>query len=161
LSIPDTITISKFAELTKLSRNTVRYWKESEPNFPDPLPGTGNYQTVDLLRFWASLQGRERDALRDAEVRLKTAQANRTELQAEQAAGALVLASEVESTWSSYIANCRAKLLSIPSKIAPELSGLDDPTDCQTLLTTVLHDALSELAKDLDHAQDQTADLDS
>jgi hypothetical protein len=59
--------------------------------------------------------------------------------------GELVDADEVLDTWKGAIAKAKAKFISIPAKLALELSGLDKPADIQLRLTQVIDEALVEL----------------
>jgi hypothetical protein len=64
--------------------------------------------------------------------------------------GELVDADEVLDAWKGAIAKAKAKFISIPAKLALELSGLDKPADIQLRLTQVIDEALVELG-DQDH----------
>ena len=50
--------------------------------------------------------------------------------------------------WKSAIANVKAKLIGIPTKVALELSGMDKPEYIQARLTKVIDEALVELGKE-------------
>jgi hypothetical protein len=65
--------------------------------------------------------------------------------------GELVDADQVLDTWKGAIAKAKAKFISIPAKLALELSGLDKPEDIQARLTQVIDEALIELG-DQDHS---------
>jgi hypothetical protein len=49
--------------------------------------------------------------------------------------------------WKSAIANVKAKLIGIPTKVALELSGMDKPEDIQARLSAVIDEALIELGE--------------
>jgi len=55
--------------------------------------------------------------------------------------------SEVVKVWSDYILACRAKLLSIPTKLAYELAGESDPLAIESILREVIDESLGELAR--------------
>ena len=74
----------------------------------------------------------------EAIARIKTLEADKLE-------GKLIDAEEVLAEWKSAIAAVKAKLISIPTKVALELSGLDKPDEIQSRLTQVIDEALIEL----------------
>jgi hypothetical protein len=45
-------------------------------------------------------------------------------------------------------ANVRAKLLSLPTKLAPQLIGIEDPAECKALIERGVSEALEELTAD-------------
>ena len=85
------------------------------------------------------------NSLTAAKIRLTTAQAEKEELELEKRRGELVSAEAVKKVWAQDALNCKAKLLAIPIKIAPELVGLS-PTAIQAKLKAVIYEALRELA---------------
>ncbi len=76
----------------------------------------------------------------EALARIKTLEADKLE-------GKLVDAESVLIEWKNAIANAQAKFLSIPTKMALELSGIDKPELIAARLTQVIHEALNELAR--------------
>ena len=81
-----------------------------------------------------------------AEVDKERAIARIKKLEADKAEGLLVDAEEVLQAWNSYILRCRAKLLSLPTKLALELAGIEQPEIIQERLTKVIDEALAELS---------------
>ncbi|MEL6493552.1 MAG: hypothetical protein AAFQ41_00330 [Cyanobacteria bacterium J06623_7] len=75
---------------------------------------------------------------REAIARIKTLEADRLE-------GKLVDSEEVLEQWRGAIAKVKAKFISLPAKLALELSGLNKPEDIQARLTQVIDEALIEL----------------
>jgi hypothetical protein len=69
------------------------------------------------------------------------------QLELEKMKGSLVDAEEVLNTWRNAIAKTKAKFVSIPAKLALELSGIDKPVDIQTRLAQVIDEALIELGE--------------
>ena len=57
-----------------------------------------------------------------------------------------VSADDVESVWSDVFANAKARLLSIPSTLAPMLRGQTDLAEIKDILEKAVHDCLEELA---------------
>lgn len=80
-----------------------------------------------------------------AEVETQKAIARIRNLEADQLEGKLVEASEVIEIWKNAIAACKSKFLAIPSRLALELSGMDNPEAIQGRITEVVEEALKEL----------------
>ena len=57
-----------------------------------------------------------------------------------------VAAEDVEAVWSDVFANAKARLLSIPSTLAPMLRGQTDLGEIKDILEKAVHDCLEELA---------------
>ena len=82
-----------------------------------------------------------------AETNKEEAIAKIKNLEAEQKEGALVSAEEVLNAWANLIQACKAKLIAVPSKLALELSGMDDPEAIQERLQEEIYTALTELSE--------------
>ena len=85
------------------------------------------------------------EGLKAAQTRLVTAQAELKEAELAEQRGELHRASIVQKIWGERNVNIRAKLLSIPAKISPELVGKDLLT-IQAKLKDAVYEALEELA---------------
>ena len=81
-------------------------------------------------------------------TRLTKAQADKAELEVSELEGQLIPAQLVQDTWTDFVANARAKLLALPSKIAHQVIALDKYAEAELLIKENVHDALSELAED-------------
>lgn len=57
-----------------------------------------------------------------------------------------VAADDVEAVWSDVFANAKARLLSIPSTLAPMLRGQTDLATIKDILEKAVHDCLEELS---------------
>ena len=88
----------------------------------------------------------ERLDLTQERAKLAKKQQEKTALQVEEMRGELVPAGEVSREWNSMVANCRAKLLSLPVKAASALVGCDSLPQVQKILNSHITEALSELA---------------
>ena len=87
-----------------------------------------------------------RDRLR-AETDKEEALARIKNLEADRMAEKLVDAREVADFWKNAIANTKAKFLSIPTKLALELSSLNEPEAIKVRLREVIDEALIELTQ--------------
>ena len=93
--------------------------------------------------------GRSSDGAHDLteeRARLAHHQANNENLKELERRGDLVSVSEVLATWQDKIAASRAKLLSMPSKLAPAVAISTDTTEVETALRGAIYEALEELA---------------
>ena len=86
--------------------------------------------------------------LDEAKRRKLVAEAEMAELDLEVRQGQLVEIEAVAKTVGDDYANMRAKLLSIPSKISPQLVGVESVTRIQSVLDKVVSEALEELISD-------------
>ena len=60
--------------------------------------------------------------------------------------GKLHKSEDVEKVMTNMLASMRAKLLSLPSRVAPSIAGVSDPAEVVTILKDVIYDVLHELA---------------
>lgn len=113
-----------------------------------PKAGPNKYP-LDACREWIqkfSESGGADPSLRDAEVRLKTAQAEVQELKLASARGELLPAVLVGALWEKAIGAFKARMLSIPRKSVIRLRGVTGDTAREKLLTGMICEALDDLA---------------
>lgn len=82
----------------------------------------------------------------EAEIETQKAIAEIKKLELAKLNESMVDAEEVLLAWQNLIASCKAKFLALPAKLALELSGLDNPEEIQSRLTSVIYEALTELS---------------
>lgn len=85
-------------------------------------------------------------ALTAERARLAKAQADQIEMKNAVTRGDLIPRPDVVLGMQTAFAHCRAKLLAIPAKAAPELVNISSPATVRDRLRDVMHDALAELA---------------
>lgn len=78
-------------------------------------------------------------------ARLTHHQANIAALEEQELSGELVRRTDVVAEVSEAIANCRAKLLSLPPKLASVIVPMDDLHEVRGALQAGVHEALDEL----------------
>ena len=81
----------------------------------------------------------------EAQTRLLKAVARTKEIELSVALGKLVKDRQLEDTWSYSLVGFKAKLESIPNKLALELSAIDGDIDIKSVLHKSISEALSEL----------------
>lgn len=79
-------------------------------------------------------------------ARLTAAKADVAEITAKIAKGQAHDAGAVEAVWTDMLMNCRSKLLSMPSKLAPKVRKESDLAICKEIIEQAVHDALTELS---------------
>ena len=84
----------------------------------------------------------------EEKTKLTAAQARKAELEVEQLEGNLIPAALVQDTWIDYVANARAKLIALPSRIAHQVLSSENYAECEQLIKDRVHEALDELAND-------------
>jgi len=143
------------AEFVGVSYRTIENWSAQGLLTKDDQ---GKYGLISALTHRISLIEKELAEIKDnpnaelrtqklaAEVDKEKAIARLKNLEADEKEGKLVAAEQVKQTWNNHNANCKAKLLSIPPKLALELSGIEKPEIIQNRLTEVIDEALIELS---------------
>lgn len=81
--------------------------------------------------------------------RAKLAKAQRQKLEREIATldGKLIPAEDVERVWSGMIGAFRARMLALPSRLAPVVAAEVEPGSCFAALQAGIHEALTELSQ--------------
>ncbi|HEY1283003.1 MAG TPA: hypothetical protein VGE96_00860 [Steroidobacteraceae bacterium] len=97
--------------------------------------------------FGVATDGAARD-LEAERARLTCAQANKAELEAAELRGELVRVDDVEETWTGMIAEARAKLLALPTKLAQRVAPPGKTAEAQAVAQEAVHEALRALAGD-------------
>ena len=144
------------AEFVGVSYRTIENWSAQGFLTKDEQ---GKYGLLSALTHRISQLEKELENIKDnphsalmlqklvAEVDKEKAIARLKNLEADEKEGKLVAAEQVKQAWDNHNANCKAKLLSIPAKLALELSGVEKPEIIQNRLTEVIDEALLELAE--------------
>lgn len=102
---------------------------------------------IDTLNTWLdSPAGGDRDYTQER-AKLTRLQAAKATLELEQQRGNLIPLDLVLGAWEGQIANCRAKLLALPSKVAAQAVGADY-VEIEQLFKSVIYEALDELVGD-------------
>lgn len=129
---------------------------QKNADFPVLRKGRGragnDYETSDVIA-WINRRNIDNlvgnDDLIDLEEgkrRKMAAEAALAETELAQVQGRLVEADEIERAWGELVANCRAKLLSIPSKVSPEVFAAESLVEVKATLKSAILEALNELS---------------
>lgn len=127
------------ATLLGVTSRSLRDWADA------PRNGDGTYDGPMLVRWYVA---RERGLIGEYDTqreRLAAAQAERVEAENAVRRGELAELGSVAAEWSALIHACRAKLLSMPSKLGPQLIHVADPTVIAARIRAEVYAALVEL----------------
>jgi phage terminase Nu1 subunit (DNA packaging protein) len=129
---------------------------QKQSDFPVLQKGRGRagsrYETADVID-WMNRKNIDNllgDAgaidIEEAKRRKLAAEAALAETELAQVQGRLVEAEVVERAWAELVANCRAKLLSIPSKVSPEVFAAESLVEVKATMKSAITEALNELS---------------
>lgn len=140
----------KLAEIIGCTEETLTQWqKQGMPILLSRMGREGNqYETTAVLswleaRRQSDAPPTDYDTERTRKVKLE---ADILALQKSQLEGRLIPADKAEQAWFALTAAFRSRMLSIPSKCAPQITGLESFIEVERLLSDAIHDALAELA---------------
>jgi len=101
-------------------------------------------RVLDHLRVNEEGPGGKRLDLSAERARLASEQADKTALANAQLRGELVRIETVSAAWSDLMVGIRARMLALPTKLAAELSTINETNTIRDRLTEEIHDVLSE-----------------
>ncbi len=109
----------------------------------------GRYKAWHMTTVLAALADRATPDALDLtaeRARLAKAQADDREMKNDLARGELITVAEFHLMVTAAFARVRAKLLALPSKMAPWVMSAKTAAEAQAMLRDTVHDALNELA---------------
>jgi phage terminase Nu1 subunit (DNA packaging protein) len=141
------LSIRQIAELTGKDQGTIRRGLEGV-RFTEGQRGAHLYESRDVLPLiYAGPGYQEQDLdLTKERARLARAQADVTEMQKAEMEGRLIDTGIAISQWQGLVANSRARLLSMPSKIAHLVVGVTHG-EAQGIIASAVEEALNELSE--------------
>lgn len=147
------LTQAEAAALLSIAPRTLRDWTDV------PRNTDGSYNGPELVRYYLVRQTGDTLDLNKERARLAKEQADRTSLQNAIARGDVIPSSQAVGQWGNHIAAARAKLLSIPTKAAPQVVGLTDVNAIAELLRGIVHEGLDELSRWTPGESDSTVEV--
>lgn len=116
--------------------------------------GHGEYDfgasLLGLAKYYKGLhekkEAEQNDPLHAARTRLTESKAELAEIDAALARGDVIHGEIMEKLWTDMVAKMRAKILSMPSRCAPQLEGVGDVKAIHQILKEACHEALTEVA---------------
>jgi phage terminase Nu1 subunit (DNA packaging protein) len=146
-----TITSKDLASILGVTTRRIRQLTQ-EGVFP--RVARGKYVLGEAMRAYIShLQTKAKEAVVDPKdlkkelTRLRRAQADKTELEVKEYRGELHRAEDVEDVWTEMLSNFRARALAVPTKLAPQILGIEDLKEMQKALKDAVYEALQELSE--------------
>lgn len=104
-------------------------------------PGAGRKEGVEVSNADYKLYNKARAKKTVHEAKL-------AEFEEREKSGELVEIELVQKEWQQILANVRAKLLALPTKLAAQVQAARNLAETQSLLAEGVHEALQELAAD-------------
>lgn len=127
-----------------------------------PTVGKGQYELGPCMAWYirylqAALEKRGPNVNPDTpdllaeKTRLAREQGNKLSIENSIKRGELVYVSDVISAWADHISSCRAKLLGLPTKVAPQLVNQTNANAIAGKLRDEIDTALTELSESADN----------
>lgn len=116
---------------------------------PTPIE-RGKYDLIACVRAFILHQqdrGRSRSSQEAERTRLLKAQADKMEMEVLTLGRQLIPADHVVLAWQKLIAAARARLLAMPSQLAPQLAGINEIQAIKDHITESVREALEELSR--------------
>ena len=143
------------ADMLGIKQTTVRHLASSGVM---PRVSSGRYKMRDCVHNYVMqlrIQSKnpesgstdEKPELRDMQAKHEAIKLQMSDLQLKLMQGKLHKSEDVEKVMTNMLASMRAKLLSLPSRVAPRVAEASDPTDVMAILQADIYDALHELSE--------------
>lgn len=140
----------ELANILGVTEETLTQWQKQGMPIVKAGKGRGGsvYDTVAVLA-WKSARDQSDQPITDFETertRKVKLEADKLALEVAEKRGDLIPAEQVESAVADMVAAFRARILSIPSKLAGPIAATIDTRETEALLTDAIHEALHELS---------------
>ncbi|MCI7108044.1 MAG: hypothetical protein MR945_09205 [Agathobacter sp.] len=142
------------ADMLGIKETTVRHLASSGVM---PRVSSGRYKLRDCvhnyvmqLRIQSKTVEQSTDnkpELRDMQAKHEVVKLKMSELRLKQMEGKLHKSEDVERVMTNMLASMRAKLLSMPSRVAQRVAQCSDANEVMTIIQAELYDALHELSE--------------
>jgi phage terminase Nu1 subunit (DNA packaging protein) len=149
-AIPENVTAKQLGEILGIGDERVRQLAKEgviEKHGHASFPLASSVQA--FIAYREKAKKNQHDGGVDYEAhraRLTRAKADMAEMQAAILKGTVHEAKAVESVWTDHLLACRAKLLSMPKKLAPRIHGVEKLTSIESEIDAAITEALNELA---------------
>lgn len=137
-------THNRLALILDRDRSTIKKIMAENEIRTEKVGRYNHYKLSDVVN--AMLEGDRLD-LQQERAKLAKEQRKKTRLQNEELEGNLVNADEVKETWIKYVSSCRAKLLALPTKLAPMVAVTESVQEAKEIIKKEVYESLNELAK--------------
>lgn len=128
-------------------KTVLKWQKEGMPFIPASGRGKANTYDTEAVIDWLIAKEKDKDgAFTRAKLRLIEAQAEMAELDVLEKKELLIPLDKMQHLWAGVLASCRARILSIPSRLAPVIATHRDPKKIEKVLKEACDEALTDLA---------------
>jgi terminase small subunit / prophage DNA-packing protein len=134
------------AILGKDHKTLLKWQKEGMPIHKEGARGKSHTFDTEVVIDWLIARASGKDQLEQARIRLTIAQAMKAELEIEEYLGNLINLDKMKHLWAGVLASCRARILSLPSRLAPVVATHRDPKKIEKVLKEACDEALTDLA---------------
>ena len=136
--------MTEIADVFGIGRSTLDGWIRRG------CPGEkiNNTWVIDSVKVfsWVVHDGKEELDLVQEKARESIKRQKKLDLEIEEKEGRLIDREKVKEIWGAHIMAAKAKLLSLPTKMTPELLGQDDLLSIKKIIKKHVYEALNELA---------------
>jgi len=109
--------------------------------------GTANTYDTAAVVDWLIARASGSDEYDRARIRLTNAQADKVELEVEELHGNLIPLDKMKAMWAGVLGNFRAKILSMPTRLAPLIATQKDPKKIEKIVKDFCNEALNALSE--------------
>ena len=109
--------------------------------------GHPTYWLADIVRALFDKSGLNPT---EEKAKLDRARREKVELEVGELSGKLLDAEAVKEEWSRLVMNFRARMLALPTSLAPAVAVEGDVVACAALLKATVYEALTELSQSAD-----------
>ena len=118
-----------------------------------PKTARGRYELVPVVRAYIAYLRQKavnsdvgKDDWGTQRTRLTKLKADMAEMEKRQMEDSLIPADDVSDAWEAMVSNMKAKMLSLPSKVATAVFVAEDVSEAKRIIKEQVNEALAELA---------------
>ena len=142
------VNVRKLAEVLNLSERRIQQLVKKDII---PTPEKGKYLLIESIKayinYLQNLSNSRIEEIHLQKLRLLTAQAEKTEIEVEEYKKNLIPADQIALEWTNLITAFRAKILSLPHKIAPQVIAITEFKEAEAIIKEYVYEALIELSQ--------------
>jgi phage terminase Nu1 subunit (DNA packaging protein) len=105
------------------------------------------FDTEKVIHWLMNRSNSTDEELKKSRIRMANAQAEKTEIEIEEMRNNLIALDKMKDLWAGVLGKFRARILSIPSRLTPQIAIQRDPKMIEKLIKEALYEALNELAE--------------
>lgn len=140
---------ARLAKILGKTEPTLTTWqKEGMPiaKVAERKGQSNTYDTEKVIEWMIRRASDTNTAMERAKLRLTEAQAEMEELRVLEKKEELIPLDKMKHLWADVLASCRARILSMPTRLAPVIATHRDPKKIEKVLKEACTEALSDMA---------------